>query len=270
MNRRLQNQVFYNHPCEVPPMRFPPEIWYEIAFYSAYSATRHGSGDTAGYNDNKTKPKLLWHLGSVSKFHRQLALRYWAHTIHLLEQVDPEELGYLGVVNGIDLMSYVRCLVCRDGYGVYRAPKDAFEGFGLIEELVLDCHRDINFGGGFGQQEPLPMHTAFQAAGAQNDPLVMQGNPGANAHPQPARMSYRRLRVNFPSTLRTLRVYDSHVPDVYFIQQVAEQCPLLQSLTLARWQPRPRRLLYSASSRAMPIAAIAHSCKMHAIYPPRM
>ncbi|CUA67856.1 hypothetical protein RSOLAG22IIIB_03287 [Rhizoctonia solani] len=47
-------------------------------------------------------------------------------------------------------------------------------------------------------------------------------------------MSYRRLKINLPSTLRILRVYGSHVPDIYFIKQVAEQCPLLQSLTLAR------------------------------------
>ncbi|KAH7343180.1 hypothetical protein B0J17DRAFT_166755 [Rhizoctonia solani] len=130
-------------------------------------------------------------------------------------------------------MSYRR-LVCRNEYNVYQAPKHAFEGFGLIEELVLNCHQDINFGGEFGQQQHPHIHAELQTAGIQTDQQNTQGNTGGNAHPQPVRMSYRKLRVNFPSTLLTLRVYDSHVPDIYFIQQVAEQCPLLESLTLSR------------------------------------
>ncbi|CAE6429762.1 unnamed protein product [Rhizoctonia solani] len=233
MGQRSHNQTSHNYMREVSPMRFPPEIWFDITFHSAYPAARQGSGNAAAYNDNKTETKLLWHLGSVSKFHRQLVLRYWVHTIRLLDPVDFEKLIHLGAANGIDLMSYMRCLVCKDGYDIYRAPKHAFEGFGLIEELVLNCHQDINFGGRFGQPDHLGMHAEPQA-GAHDDQLVAQGNPGTDAHPQPARMSYRRLKIKFPTTLRTLRVYDSHVPDIYFIQQAAEQCPLLQSLTLAR------------------------------------
>lgn len=47
-------------------------------------------------------------------------------------------------------------------------------------------------------------------------------------------MAYRRLKVIFPNTLQVLRVYNSHVPDLYLIQKAARECPGLQVLTLAR------------------------------------
>ena len=50
----------------------------------------------------------------------------------------------------------------------------------------------------------------------------------------PPRMAYRRLAVVFPSTLRTLRVYNSHAPDIHLIHKAARECPKLRTLSLAR------------------------------------
>jgi hypothetical protein len=148
--------------------------------------------------------------------------------------------------------------VCEDTFQVYKAPKDSFEAFKLLDELVLDCHSDINFGDAIAQHQNPPGNQAAQVDGENHTqpavPEAAHGHMGGDAHqqepPQP-RMSYRRLRVKFPNTLRTLRVYNSHVPDIYFIQQVVDECPLLRSLTLARctiftcaqckfWQRLPR------------------------------
>ncbi|CAE6439825.1 unnamed protein product [Rhizoctonia solani] len=212
--------------------RFPPEIWHLIIMH-ATTALSDESEDSSKYISNKVRMNSLWNLANVSKMHRQLVLRYWADTMHLLEQSDPWDLSVLGTSNEIDLLLRVRRLVCENGYQVYRAPKNAFEGFKFLEELILNCHSDINFG------EDIQPHNAHEPQEGESDgQLATQDNPDGAHQPnmiiQPARMSYRRLRVELPSTLRRLRVYDSHVPDIYFIQQVVEQCPLLQSLTLAR------------------------------------
>ncbi|CAE6423995.1 unnamed protein product [Rhizoctonia solani] len=228
---RFSHQTLCKHRGNIITC-FPPEIWFEIIFHAVCLSTNYKPGNAAEHNECKVEATLLWNLGSVSKFHRQLVLRYWAHTIYLREQVDLEKFKDLGTAHGIDLMSYMRCLVCKDEYDVYRAPEYAFKGFGLIEELVLNCHWDINFGG--RQPGHLTGHAEAQVAGTHGDQPAVQENLDADAHPQPARMSYRRLKINLPGTLRILRVYGSHVPDIYFIKQVAEQCPLLQSLTLAR------------------------------------
>lgn len=122
--------------------------------------------------------------------------------------------------------------MCVDGYQVYTAPKNALDAFVLLEELVLDCHSDINF-----RESTVQPPNTFAAQSAVPGPEEYLNN-GEDAHqqhaiPQP-RMSYRRLRLKLPHTLRTLKIYNSHVPDIYFIQQVVTECPLLRSLTLAR------------------------------------
>jgi hypothetical protein len=132
-----------------------------------------------------------------------------------------------------------RCLVCTDAYQIYKAPGNALDPFKFLEELVLDGHSDIDFG------EPV-ISSGNTVLAAESDGLGMQPQPtptqedlnhnGVNAQlePTPSRMSYRRMKVKFPSTLRTLRVYNSHVPDIYFIRKVIRECPELRSLTLAR------------------------------------
>ncbi|KAF8691114.1 hypothetical protein RHS03_08771, partial [Rhizoctonia solani] len=106
-------------------------------------------------------------------------------------------------------------------------------GLNFLEELELHCHQDIRFEEGEISQPPNP-DTHLDPPPADLD------EPGGHAaHPlpevvQPIQMFYRRLKVYLPATLRALRVYDSHTPDIYFIRQVIEQCPLLQSLTLSR------------------------------------
>ncbi|KAJ1309278.1 hypothetical protein OPQ81_004940 [Rhizoctonia solani] len=179
-----------SHNVSTLPDRFPFEIWCLITMHAATS-THEGSGDSSKYISNKVKMSSLQNLANVSKIHRQLALYYWASTIHLLNPTDPRELTVLGTTNETNLLCRVRRL--------------------FVEELILNCHSDINFGGD-----------------------IQQYNLHDHGGPQAARMSYRRIKAQLPDTLHTLRIYDSHVPDIYFIQQVAEQCPLLRSLTLAR------------------------------------
>ncbi|CAE6504755.1 unnamed protein product [Rhizoctonia solani] len=221
----------------IMPARFPIEIWYIIVIYVTASVGG-GSEDSAKYIGDKVNMKQLWNLASVSKFHRQLVLYGWANTIHLLKQDDIKQLGTLGAANGIDLLCGVRRLVCENDYQVYGAPRNAFEGFNFLEELVLSCHSDINFGGDT-HPENINDHAESQTGHPDGQPAP-QANPNGAVDQhnmtlqQPIRMSYRRLKVKLPSTLRTLKVYDSHVPDIHFIQQVTEQCPLLESLTLAR------------------------------------
>ncbi|CAE6439818.1 unnamed protein product [Rhizoctonia solani] len=236
-NQGIDGQEYYqghnkSYPSiMVKPARFPPEIWCLIIMHVA-SIAGANSGNSSNYISNKVLMNWLLNLASTSRFHRQLVLTYWANTVHLLKQADPGELEALGAANGVDLIRRVRRLVCATAYQIYQAPKDAFREFKFIEELILNCHLDINFGGdGLGQQQNPHVHAGPHAVHAQG--LNDDDHPHDNI-PQPIPMSYRRLRVKLPGSLRTLRVYGSHVPDVYFIQQVVEQCPLLQSLTLAR------------------------------------
>lgn len=116
---------------------------------------------------------------------------------------------------------YSRRLVCGDEYKIYQAPVDALRDFNSLVELIIDGHSDIDFG------------DERRSITAQ-----VRAEDGAHYHTQQQsavpRMAYRRLKVTFPNTLQVLRVYDSHVPDLYLIQKAARECPELQTLTLAR------------------------------------
>jgi hypothetical protein len=125
-----------------------------------------------------------------------------------------------------------RCLVCIETYQIYKAPGDALEPFRFLEKLVLDGHLDIDFG------EPT-VSAQSDEHGMQAQPTPVDEEPNhdeghVQLEPTPSRMSYRRMKVKLPSMLRTLEVYNSHVPDVYFIRKVVCECPELRYLTLAR------------------------------------
>lgn len=175
--------------------------------------------------------------------------------------------------------------MCVDSYQVYRASRNTLDVFGFLDELVLDCHSDINFGELAAQNLNMLGHGALPANGedlaqpAEPEPADNQDD-GEDAHQQvdvipPPRMSYRRLRLKLPHTLRTLKVYNSHVPDIYFIQQVATECPMLRSLTLARctiftcaqcefWKRLPRSESDAYFSNQGVIAyAVSHSLAHH-------
>lgn len=226
---------------------FPPEIWHLIIEHAASMSKEYGDGDASKYTSGKVKMRSLQNLATVSWYHRRVVITCWAHTLHLREQGDMAELRSLMMNNNVDALRCVRRLVCEDSYQVYRAPKNAFDAFEFLEELILDCHSDINFGGTAAQQQNLLENMPAQVDGGDQVEPAEPEHPGNNAggthhalqepqpQPQPQpRMSYRRLRVKLPKTLRTLRIYHSHVPDIYFIQHVADECPRLRSLTLAR------------------------------------
>lgn len=138
--------------------------------------------------------------------------------------------------------------MCDDSFQVYEAPKGSFDNFKHLEELILDCHSDIDFGETMVHNQE--DQGILQSTTTEDLHEQMNGVPQQQELPRP-RMSYRRLRVKFPETLRILSVFNSHAPDIYFIQQVVDECPLLRSLTLARctiftnpqcrfWQNLPR------------------------------
>ncbi|KAG8770723.1 hypothetical protein FRC12_004088 [Ceratobasidium sp. 428] len=164
-------------------------------------------------------------LASTSKWLRAIVLQYWARDIMLLFHEDVDYLKGLGLhANNLDLTQCARRVICADSYQIYRARSDILATFEFLQELVLDGHSDINFGG------------AIVAASARN-PLAgaeLLDDGHALSEAVATRMSYRKLKVKFPQTLRSLKVYNSHVPDIYYIHKAARECPELRSLTLAR------------------------------------
>lgn len=126
----------------------------------------------------------------------------------------------------IQIYGCLRRLVCRDDFKIYQAPADALHPFDSLVELIIDGHSDIDFGDILSKDNKLsPAHEqAGQVEEAQRrtEQAVVP------------RMAYRRLKVIFPNTLRFLRIYNSHVPDLYLIQKAARECPELRVLTLAR------------------------------------
>jgi hypothetical protein len=129
----------------------------------------------------------------------------------------------------------IRRLVCMDPYQVYKAPSSAFGQFAFLEELVIDGHSDIDF----GRTTAHPGNPVLAAHGDEPETQIETApahhhDGHAQPEPAPSRMSYRRMKVKFPPTLRTLEVYNSHVPDIYLIHKVIDECPELRSLTLAR------------------------------------
>ncbi|KAG8786855.1 hypothetical protein FRC12_016167 [Ceratobasidium sp. 428] len=203
---------------------FPTEIWYRIVESVAnYPAFECLQGIQLVPHKGRISPLIS--LASTSKWLRAIVLQYWARDILLLLHEDVYYLKGLGLhANDIDLVRCVRRIICTDSYQIYRARNDILEPFKFLEELVIDGHSDINFG------------RVEAVTGAWNPPASGELLDAGDAPPESVttRMSYRKLKVKLPQTLRKLKVYNSHVPDIYYIHKVARECPELRSLALAR------------------------------------
>ncbi|KAF8602597.1 hypothetical protein BDV93DRAFT_581796 [Ceratobasidium sp. AG-I] len=210
-----------------PDTPFPVEIWRLVVKHlmTPY-ITRDGTG--AQVVNNKVQMYDIIGLISASKLHRTMVFEFWAHTFNPLRYDDPTMLKQMAKSNGVDILCYVRQLVCRDKFQIYKAPKHAFQHFAFIEELVFDGHLDIDFGTPRMLQGETMSQTA-QALTSEEEDDEPQGQE------QPfSRMAYRRLAVIFPPSLQILRVYNGHAPDIYLIRKVIRECPKLQTLTVAR------------------------------------
>ena len=117
--------------------------------------------------------------------------------------------------------------MCRDKFQIYKAPEHAFQHFAFIEELVFNGHSDIDFAAGVPRGEIMSQTVQQGLTNEEQDESTQQEQPLS-------RMTYRRLRVIFPPSLQTLRVYNGHAPDIYLIRKAMRKCPKLRTLTLAR------------------------------------
>ncbi|QRV73288.1 hypothetical protein RhiJN_01302 [Ceratobasidium sp. AG-Ba] len=166
-------------------------------------------------------------LANAAKSFRTIVLECWARELTYEFPGDMKVFQDLGKAIGLNASVATRRLHCLDTFKIYQAPAGALEGFGNLEELAISGHSDIDFG--------CPM-SGLDFPTAASDTNQDQALSEHEAHPEatPQRMSYRKLKVRFPETLRVLKIYDNHAPDIYFIDKVANECPNLQSLTLAR------------------------------------
>ncbi|KAF8602598.1 hypothetical protein BDV93DRAFT_523966 [Ceratobasidium sp. AG-I] len=205
---------------------FPLEIWHKVIGHA--TGDLEGQGRTGEFSLKRSNIGVLLGLASASKSLRRIVLEYWAHTVFIAEHTDPIQLRLLEKTNQVQIICSVRRLVCGDQFEIYRAPADALGGFEFLVELVIDGHSDIDFSdrssSNLSKQPPALMQTG-QVDGADHSHSQQTTAP---------RMAYRRLKVTFPKTLQTLRIYNSHVPDIYLIQKAARDCPELKALTLAR------------------------------------
>ncbi|KAG8722003.1 hypothetical protein FRC09_007001 [Ceratobasidium sp. 395] len=236
------------------PLELPAELWHRIVEHVV------GSSDGVIQEGRLTLRKrgisALLGLATTSKLLRVIVLEHWARDINLLHHEDSNYLGEIGRSYAANLLHSVRRAVCVDSYMIYQAPSNTFEAFTFLEELVLDGHSDINFSSPAGHPTSwgaaTPIDTSEDLTGAMLSGSEMTYNTAnLQLEPTPLRMSYRKLKVKLPQKLRTLRIYNSHVPDVQFIHKVARECPELRSLTLSRctiftrtncgfWQRLPR------------------------------
>ncbi|KAG8702395.1 hypothetical protein FRC08_003508 [Ceratobasidium sp. 394] len=210
---------------------FPIEIWYRIVEHASHPVGGTPQESQLAPSGGKLGP--LKGLANASKSLRAIVLQCWARDLKLLHHEDVDYLKELGEANSVDLFQCTRRIVCTDSYRVYQAPSNAFDSFKSLQELVLDGHSDVTFGRPGNSSRSSASASLINEHGSPAEAVLADDHddPG---HARPSRMSYRKLRAKFPPTLRILRIYNSHVPDIYYIHKVVRECPELRSLTLAR------------------------------------
>lgn len=187
----------------------PNELWIPIAAFLVSMS----SGAIDPYMLSASKWKDIEGLSWTSRYHRSVVLRIWASTLVLKNNSDISFFKQLGEANQFDALALVKIILCPDSYQVYTAPQEALLDFKHIEELVLDVHSDICF------REA----TVMPNANIGEAPVII-----------PPRMSYKNLGARFPCTLKTLRLFHGHCPDIAIIRKAASDCPELEVLTLGR------------------------------------
>ncbi|QRV88184.1 hypothetical protein RhiJN_16202 [Ceratobasidium sp. AG-Ba] len=211
--------------------KLPPEIWDSIVDHAMYGPLQAAYPRTLSLV-HKRRLSTIVGLANASKAFRAIVLQCWARQINQKLPDDPVFLEKLGKTNKLNIFLITKRLSYMDTFEIYRAAPSALEKFGLLEELTIDGHSDIDFGCPTGGSNSGPTTTG--ADGQDNVAEHEYDDTEAQAEDITARMSYRKLKVRLPATLRALRIYNSHVPDIYFIHKVVGECPHLQSLTLAR------------------------------------
>ncbi|KAF8602592.1 hypothetical protein BDV93DRAFT_607419 [Ceratobasidium sp. AG-I] len=187
----------------------PHELWIPIASFLLSMS----SSILDPYMLSASKWADIAGLAGVSRYHRRTVLRFWVTTLLLKNTSDIAFLKQLGATNQFEALTLVKSILCYDSYQVYSARQKVLLGFINVEELVLDAHSDIHF------REAI----AWPDADDADEPAV--------ARP---RMSYKNLWVKFPSSLKVLRLFHGHCPDIAIIRKAASDCPQLEVLTLGR------------------------------------